>query len=391
MACKKAAKGGLLALALICMVLVSDVFSLQASASETEVFDGVFNQLSGSSTTLALVLEQVNVVEEDGYMIAYYEGDVTIPYIIYNNSNPGYLSGQLVRNFTFRISSVITGSSVRLYQPSIISSENPDGISTFYQFNNFGHENSGIVSLGVNVHDLYINDLPYSGYATLRLRAVTYTPSSSYYGESYRYVGVSLDITSDWYGANRYTPSLQAAPGSVLSGLQEGNTLIEEGNALQEEANQLQEEANQLQEEANETSRGILSKITDFFNGFFSNLGNTVLSWIVPSSEDLAAFLEEVNTWFSDRLGFLWYIFSLAVDIVAAFAGGTADTGFYVPALTLNILGEEYQIWGNLEVDIDAFGIFQYVRYFTSALLCGGVVKLALDKWDEWIGGHGVG
>lgn len=111
----------------------------------------------------------------------------------------------------------------------------------------------------------------------------------------------------------------------------------------------------------------------------------------MPSSEDLTAFLEEVNEWFSARLGFIWYPFSLALDIVSAFAGGTADTMFKVPGLTLNILGGEHTIWNPIEVDLDAFGIFKYVRMFTSFLLVAGVVKLAHDKWDEWIGGHGVG
>lgn len=172
---------------------------------------------------------------------------------------------------------------------------------------------------------------------------------------------------------------------------QDENDLQEEANAMQSQEIELQEEANELQEKANETGKSLLDKVTDFFDNFFSRLGDFLLGLIVPSAEELTAFLGEVNDWFGERLGFIWYPFSFAVDMVAALANGTADTGFQVPEFKLNILGTEYQIWGGMTVDLDAFGIFQYVRIFTSFLLVAGIVKLAYDKWDEWIGGHGVG
>lgn len=146
-----------------------------------------------------------------------------------------------------------------------------------------------------------------------------------------------------------------------------------------------------LLQESNETSKNIFDKISDFFNGFFDNLGNTVLGWIVPSSEQLTEFLNEVNAWFSERLGFIWYPFSLAIDMVTAFAGGESSSTFNIPALELSLMGNKYKIWDSMNIDMDAFDIFKYVRYFTSVILVAGVVKLAYDKWDEWIGGHGVG
>ena len=170
-----------------------------------------------------------------------------------------------------------------------------------------------------------------------------------------------------------------------------GNELQEEANAMQSQEIQLQEEANQLQEEANETGKSLLEKVTDFFDNFFSRLGEFLLGLIVPSADELTVFLDEVNDWFGERLGFIWYPFSFAVDMVSALANGTAETGFQVPEFKLDILGTEYQIWPGMTVDMDAFGIFRYVRIFTSFLLVAGIVKLAYDKWDEWIGGHGVG
>ena len=138
-----------------------------------------------------------------------------------------------------------------------------------------------------------------------------------------------------------------------------------------------------IQEEQKETTKGIFGKITSFFDGF----GDMAAHLVVPTSDELMTFLDEVNTWFGDRLGFIYYPFDFAVQVVQAFALGDANQLFSVPALTLNILGEQYTIWESFAVDLDAMGIFTYVRYFTSAILCLGVGKLAVDKWSDWIGG----
>ena len=150
-------------------------------------------------------------------------------------------------------------------------------------------------------------------------------------------------------------------------------------------AKQLEEQQKQtaIQEEQKETTKGIFGKITSFFDGF----GDMVKGFFVPSSDELMTFLDEVNTWFGDRLGFIYYPFDLAVTLVKAYAMGDANQQFTVPALTLNLLGEQYTIWQSFTVDLDAMGIFTYVRYFTSAILCLGVGKLAVSKWDDWIGG----
>lgn len=234
---------------------------------------------------------------------------------------------------------------------------------------------------------------------------------STYYTDSQSVLDVSVPVrfTLTMNAFNQYNNEGADAISimdSKIDALLEGNegvegairdqtgTIVSESQkeqALQSEANELQEEANTLQEEANETSKNIFEKITDFFDNFFTRLGDFLLGLIVPSSVDLTAFLNEVNDWFSERLGFIWYPFSFAVDAVNALAGGEADTGITVPALTLNMFGGSYTIWNEMHVDLDAFGIFKYVRVFTSFLCVGGIVALAYNKWDEWIGGHGVG
>lgn len=133
--------------------------------------------------------------------------------------------------------------------------------------------------------------------------------------------------------------------------------------------------------------QNIFTSIQNFFSNFWRNITTTIKTAVVPESEDVLALLTEMNNWFSDRFGFIWYPFDLAIDIVAAFAIGEPNSKFTVPALTLNMLGG-VKLWDSFEADLDPIGFLQYVRFFTSAIMCCGTVSLAIRKWDEWIGGE---
>ncbi len=139
-------------------------------------------------------------------------------------------------------------------------------------------------------------------------------------------------------------------------------------------------------EDVPDESFSIWESITNFFGSFFTNLLDMFKDAIVPSSEDLLQLLDEMNAWFSERFGFIWYPFDLAIQLVSAFAMGEADPMFKVPALTLNMFGG-VTLWEEFETDLDAFGVLRYVRYFTSAVLAVSTVRLAINKFDEWIGG----
>lgn len=133
--------------------------------------------------------------------------------------------------------------------------------------------------------------------------------------------------------------------------------------------------------------QNLFYSIQNFFSGFFRNLQNTIKTAVVPSGDDVLALLQEMNDWFSERFGFIWYPFDLAIDIVGAFALGEPDSKITVPALTLNMLGG-IKLWDEFQVNLDPIGFMQYVRFFTSAIMCCGTVSLAIRKWDEWIGGE---
>lgn len=170
------------------------------------------------------------------------------------------------------------------------------------------------------------------------------------------------------------------------------NKLVEQGNKIDSTLNEQLE----VEKEQNETTKNIFEKISDFFGSFFDNIISTVVHLIIPTEEELQAFLQEIQDWFSAKLGFIWTPFDLAIRLVHFFtdtapapgARSASDAIFIVPALNLNIQGTTYEIWPEFTTNMDEFGIFSFVRKVGDIILVIMVTKLAVSKWDEWIGGH---
>lgn len=382
----KAVAGKVLAfvLAVVLVALVPGVESRAAANLDGEPYQGLL-QLIGPNPIVYCKFSSYKAEIGEGYGISSFEG--SDPSIISFSQQKGYrYNGYVQLDVTYRLLSNV-GSVLNLEQigASMIYQTSIDGIHVSVRMLDRQYD---YVKLSVNV---FFNDyvatfdgdmhIPFT--VRLETSATSNRTEPNILGRGLYF---SRDVSVDWHGFFRQFPfgGDAVSPGT-------GGTLIDQNDdiiANTDKGNQLQEEANALQQEANETSKGILGKITEFFGGFFKNLGDTVLSWIVPTSDQLSAFLEEVNAWFGDRLGFIWYPFDLALRLVDALAKGDADTSFQIPPLELQLLGEKHVIYPGSTVDMDAFGFFKYVRMFTSFLLVSGVVKMAVKKWDEWIGGH---
>lgn len=144
--------------------------------------------------------------------------------------------------------------------------------------------------------------------------------------------------------------------------------------------------------EPEDSGWGIFGLLSNFFSGFFSDFGAMLKNLFIPSSSDMQLLLEDMQVFFSEKFGFLWYPFDQAIQIVDAFSSGTADSEFQVPACTLNLgpgIGT-VTMWHEQSIDLDPIGIAQYVRFFTSAIICCSVAMLAWKKFDEVFKGASV-
>lgn len=141
--------------------------------------------------------------------------------------------------------------------------------------------------------------------------------------------------------------------------------------------------------EPEDTSWNIFALLSNFFGNFFNNLGGMIKDLFIPTSEQMSLLWSDANSFFEEKLGFLWYPFDLALDIVDALSRGEAKNEITFPAFSLPINGG-IQVWDEMTFPIDQVGIFETVRLISSIVLCSGVAGLAYKKWDEWIGGHNV-
>lgn len=127
--------------------------------------------------------------------------------------------------------------------------------------------------------------------------------------------------------------------------------------------------------------------ISNFFGGFFNNLGNLLKNLFIPSKEQFTTLFNDMQTFFSEKLGFLWFPFDFAIEIVTALNQGYADSIFEVPPISINILGG-IDLYQGGSFDMDSTGIFVYVRFFTSVALACGTLNFAIKKWDEFMKGE---
>lgn len=127
--------------------------------------------------------------------------------------------------------------------------------------------------------------------------------------------------------------------------------------------------------------------ISNFFSGFFSNLGGMLKDLFIPTQQQLMALLSEMEIFFSEKLGFLWFPFEFIIEIADALGQGSANSMFEVPPIDINILGGIHLYDGGT-FDLDSTGIFSYVRFFTSTVLACSLYALSLQKWNEFIKGE---
>lgn len=131
----------------------------------------------------------------------------------------------------------------------------------------------------------------------------------------------------------------------------------------------------------------IFGAITNFFSGFFNNFGQMLKNLFIPTKDDFIRIYNQLDVYFSEKLGFIWYPFDLAVDLVACFANAEQDGTLTVPPMNFDILGG-ISIYDGGTFQIDSTGIFVYVRYITSILVCCALAGLAYNKWADIVKGE---
>lgn len=118
------------------------------------------------------------------------------------------------------------------------------------------------------------------------------------------------------------------------------------------------EEANDIASDTNDTTHSIFDSITDFFGDFFSNL----IGVFVPSDGFFTTWFNNLNTLLTNKLGILYYPFSVFIDLCTRLTSAFAETSqehcyIYFPRVALPMNGQTLEIIPQTTVDLASFNI----------------------------------
>lgn len=172
-----------------------------------------------------------------------------------------------------------------------------------------------------------------------------------------------------------------------------GTTVTDTGT--QKELNTL----NETEQDTNETTHSIFDSISDFFGSFFSNL----IGVFVPEDGYFTQWFNRVNTLLTDKLGILYYPFSVIIDIftrlsTALSANQQNTCVIYIPELAITIQGQRYVFLERQSIDLinyniqlggadtsnsSMFGLTSLIwviRRFTSIVLVIAFMNMCVNK-----------
>lgn len=132
---------------------------------------------------------------------------------------------------------------------------------------------------------------------------------------------------------------------SAMNGIQQ--ELQNQTQEMEQQTEEMQQQTEELKEQTN-TQKGMLSKITEFFNGFFDNLVNSVIGLFVPSSEELGSIFQQFDDFFSRKFGFLYFPIDVLTDFVTIMAKDSNECSLTFPGFS--VMG--YTVWEPITYDL---------------------------------------
>lgn len=170
--------------------------------------------------------------------------------------------------------------------------------------------------------------------------------------------------------------------GSETEGIISNQESIAESQMQQQES--IAESQAQQSEEQHEETKGLLGNIIDGILGIPGKILDVLVSVFVPDAEYFSNLFDEMNTFFSDRFGLLYYPFDVVIDFAGLFLS-PSSTGGSVPFPEISWEGTT--IISAQQVSIlqdESFLVLQERLYFVgNVIMSGALIGLAHKKINE--------
>ena len=403
--------------------------SLDVSAGFTKVSDADFDVLlqnkvffEGSdivNNTIHIDEEVGSVSVYDGSVSSYpylFSGYLTVPVTLRFKSR-GYYYGKYNFSFSYmfevrNFEDTTVDVAYRFGVPTVSGTDDSIDVVPGFSYPNgdlktFSLKTLGVTRLGVGENvSLTINGL----YAdTQSFSSGLYTERTFYLRVPFYFASSLSSTFALWKHKFDFTVTSHDAPTNALyfdseshgvaSDLEDLNRRIQEGiddnqayiggrvDSASQQAHEDAQQAHEDAERAHEDSKNIFDKISDFFGGFFDNLINAVIGLFVPSDDDLSAFMDDMKTFLTDKLGFLGYPFEILGRLVSLVAK-EGDAKLTLPGF--KIMG--HVVWNDIDFDLSALmsnfvGLTEAIKVGTSVLIVGAFLLYCQKKFNEVLGG----
>lgn len=202
----------------------------------------------------------------------------------------------------------------------------------------------------------------------------------------YIYYSIDLTVPVDYL---RFYFDFQLGLGDgVLWGLDRSPTTVSVTN-ISESYGDVLDRIESNTKEQSETQKGIFASIKEFFGSFFQNLIDSVVHLFVPTTDEMKSLFDELNQFFSDRFGFLYYPFDFLIRAFNALMSPKTSTALTFPGFS--IMGQ--QVWDDITYDIAsnqiANTVFTTVRIVTGVTLAVYFINYLRNFFDKRFGGGG--
>ena len=257
--------------------------------------------------------------------------------------------------------------------------------SVVFHLTKSGVEHTGVVKASHNTTTFYV-DYWDDKYFSVRMESYII---SSFTGSSYGRVNYSGTFN---YVITVYDVGVSSVEIVDSQGHEDAVKELEEVQKQTQQqaeaaAKQLKEEQKQtsIQEQQKETTKGIFSKISEFFAGFFDGITNSLLSLFVPDDDYFSDFFSRLNAFFEEKLGMLYIPIGLFVDLLSAFGSASGEfAGIQFPGVKWE---DTYLIEPQLVNFTVIPGLQEKIYFITDVIMVGGILWLLQIKMKEVLSG----
>lgn len=127
----------------------------------------------------------------------------------------------------------------------------------------------------------------------------------------------------------------------------------------------------------------------NFFGSFFQNLVDSVLGLFVPDKEGMADLFAQLDDFFNEKFGFLYYPFDVFFEFVNMITSNTAEAVITLPGFS--IMG--HVVWEDITYNFGRVTLLQtiaeYTRMGSGALIVFGFIDYLRRFFDKRFGGGG--